>query len=41
MGELGQALTYFRNYARLYPEYGDGPKAIQRIENKIDAKKAR
>ena len=39
--DLAQALTDFRNFARLNPNDSDGPKAIQRIENKIDAKKGR
>ena len=36
--DLAQALTDFRNFARLNPNDTDGPKAIQRIENKIDNK---
>ncbi len=37
--DLAQALTDFRNYARLTPNDPRGPRAIQRIEGKIDAKK--
>ena len=38
-GNLGQALVDFRNFYRLNPNDPDVPIAIQRIENKIDAKK--
>ena len=40
-GDLAQALTDFRNFSRLNPNDPDGLKAIQRIENKIDAKKVK
>ena len=39
--DLAQALTDFRSFARLNPNDPDGPRAIQRIENKIDAKKVK
>ena len=39
--DLAQALTDFRNFARLNPSNSNGPKEIQRIENKIDAKNVR
>jgi tetratricopeptide (TPR) repeat protein len=39
--ELAQALTDYRNFARLNPNDPDGLRSIQRIENKIDAKKVR
>jgi tetratricopeptide (TPR) repeat protein len=38
-GELSQALLDFRSFVRLNPNDLDGSKAIQRIENKINAKK--
>ena len=39
--DLAQALTDFRNFSRLNPNHPTGPIAIQRIENKIDAKKVK